>query len=148
MKSVSESLLAELSAINNKGISQAIFEQIVQEKQQQLDQLFAAYARVSTDILINQRLISQQNGVIDIAPEQFQRLRQAFLAELTLAVMTEDAKRLVAQEPTFILSQPVDKRRLDIEQLRNKFKQALWSAVAASATEQEVNDSSPVTSFN
>ncbi|WP_238149266.1 hypothetical protein [Arsenophonus endosymbiont of Aleurodicus floccissimus] len=107
-----------------------------------------AYARVSTDILINQRLILQQNGIIDIAPEQFQRLRQAFLAELTLAVITEDAKRLVAQGHTFILSQPVDKRRLDIEQLRNKFKQALWSAVATSATEQEVNDSSPVTSFN
>lgn len=148
MKSVTESLLAELSAINNKGVSQAIFEQIVQEKQQQLDQLFAAYARVSTDILINQRLISQQNGVIDIAPEQFQRLRQAFLAELTLALITEDAKRLVAQEPSFIFSQPADKRRLDIDQIRNKFKQVLWSAVATPAAEQEVNEGSPVTRTN
>lgn len=97
MKAVTDTLLAELSAINDKGVSQTIFEQIVQEKQQQLDQLLAAYARVSTDILINQRLISQQNGVIDIAPEQFQRLRQTFLAELTPAVITEDAKRLIAQ---------------------------------------------------
>ncbi|HGJ5876963.1 MAG TPA: hypothetical protein ACHBX0_12160 [Arsenophonus sp.] len=97
MKAVTDTLLAELSAINDKGVSQTIFEQIVQEKQQQLDQLLAVYARVSTDILINQRLISQQNGVIDIAPEQFQRLRQAFLAELTPAVITEDAKRLIAQ---------------------------------------------------
>lgn len=70
------------------------------------------------------------------------------MAELTLAVITEDAKRLVAQEPTFIFSQPADKRRLDIDQIRNKFKQVLWSAVATSAAEQEVNEGSPVIRTN
>ncbi|MFS1539943.1 MAG: hypothetical protein ACL7BU_16060 [Candidatus Phlomobacter fragariae] len=80
MKSVTESLLVELFDINNKGVSQSIFEQ----KEQQLDQLFSAYARISTDILINQRLVSQQNGVIDIVLEQFQCLRQAFPGKINI----------------------------------------------------------------
>ncbi|MFV9997477.1 MAG: hypothetical protein AB8W37_07260 [Arsenophonus endosymbiont of Dermacentor nuttalli] len=75
-------------------------------------------------------------------------MRQAFLAELTQAVMTEDAKRLIAQESTFILSQPADKRRLDIEQIMAKFKQVLWSAMATSATEQTVNEVSLVNNSN
>ncbi len=71
-------VINELATINQNGIPAELFDDMMKEKQVQLSQLFAAYARTSTDVLISQRLISQQNGVVDIAPEQYQRLRQSF----------------------------------------------------------------------
>ncbi|MGR6438042.1 hypothetical protein ACU42Y_00255 [Proteus mirabilis] len=73
----------ELGELRNQGVSDELYQDLLQEKQIQLTQLFARYAKTSTSILINQRLLSQQSNIIDIPPEQYQRLRQAFLAGLT-----------------------------------------------------------------
>lgn len=100
----------------------------------QLSQLFAAYARTSTDVLISQRLISQQNGVVDIAPEQYQRLRQTFLASQSLEQVNMEARRLLSQEAAFVLAQPKDKQMMDAEQIRQKFTKVLWPQIAAPAS--------------
>ncbi len=100
----------------------------------QLSQLFAAYARTSTDVLISQRLISQQNGVVDIAPEQYQRLRQSFLASQSLEQVNMEARRLLSQEAAFVLAQPKDKQMMDAEQIRQKFTKVLWFQIGCAST--------------
>lgn len=126
MAQASELLMNELVSINKNGIAPELFDSMVQEKQSQLSQLFAAYARTSTDVLINQRLTSQQNNVVDIAPEQYQRFRQAFLATQNLEQMNMEVRRLLSQEPALVLVQPKSKQLLDAEQLRLQFEKVLW----------------------
>lgn len=55
---------------------------------------------------MSQRLRSQQNSVVDIAPEQYQQLRQRFLSTLTLPVMNQELKQQPSREPALVLAQP------------------------------------------
>ncbi|MGJ3354803.1 insulinase family protein [Providencia sp. Je.9.19] len=126
MAAVTDVVLNELVTINQNGIAPELFDEMIKEKQVQLSQLFAAYARTSTDVLISQRLISQQNGVVDIAPEQYQSLRQVFLASQNLEQVNMDVRRLLSQEAAFVLAQPKEKQTMDAEQIRQKFSKALW----------------------
>ncbi len=126
MAAVTDVVMNELVTINQNGIAPELFDDMLKEKQIQLSQLFAAYARTSTDVLISQRLISQQNGVVDIAPEQYQRLRQTFLASQNLEQVNMDVRRLLSQEAAFVLAQPKEKQTMDAEQIRQKFSKALW----------------------
>ena len=136
MMAVADVVLNELSTINQNGISPELFDEMINEKQVQLSQLFAAYARTSTDVLASQRLISQQNGVVDIAPEQYQRLRQSFLAGQTLEQVNMEVRRLLSQEAAFVLTQPKEKQLMDAEQIRQKFTKVLWpQAESVSAAE-------------
>lgn len=128
MAAVSDVVLNELAAINQNGIDPELFNDMMKEKQVQLSQLFAAYARTSTDVLISQRLISQQNGVVDIAPEQYQLLRQAFLGSQNLEQVNMEARRLLSQEAAIVLAQLKEKQIMDAEQIRQKFTQVLWPA--------------------
>ncbi|ELX8380099.1 M16 family metallopeptidase [Providencia vermicola] len=138
MMAVADVVLNELSTVDQNGISPELFNEMINEKQVQLSQLFAAYARTSTDVLAGQRLISQQNGVVDIAPEQYQRLRQSFLAGQTLEQVNMEVRRLLSQEAAFVLTQPKDKQLMDAEQIRQKFTKVLWpQAEPASAVETE-----------
>lgn len=41
---------------------------------------------------MSQRLRSQQSGVVDIAPELYQKLRQEFLSSLTLETLNQALK--------------------------------------------------------
>lgn len=135
MQAVTDVVLNELSAINQNGIPQELFDEMIAEKQSQLSQLFAAYARTSTDVLVGQRLISQQNGVVDIAPEQYQRLRQSFLAGQTLELVNIEVQRLLSQEAAFVLTQPKEKQLMDAEQIRQKFTKVLWPQVESAPAE-------------
>lgn len=138
MMAVADVVLNELSTVDQNGISPELFNEMINEKQVQLSQLFAAYARTSTDVLAGQRLISQQNGVVDIAPEQYQRLRQSFLAGQTLEQVNMEVRRLLSQEAAFVLTQPKDKQLMDAEHIRQKFTKVLWpQAEPASAVETE-----------
>ena len=78
-----EPVARELATVRDKGLPQEEFDALMAQKLLELNKLFATYARTDTDILMGQRLRSQQNSVVDIAPEQYQKLRQAFLSELT-----------------------------------------------------------------
>ncbi|EAQ6918697.1 insulinase family protein, partial [Salmonella enterica] len=68
-------IATEMSAVHDDGITQQEFDTIVAQKKDQLTKLFATYARTDTDILMSQRLRSQQSGVVDISPETYQKLR-------------------------------------------------------------------------
>nr|WP_282666997.1 insulinase family protein [Providencia rustigianii] len=153
MAAVSDVMLSELATINQNGIDPELFNAMMKEKQLQLSQLFAAYARTSTDVLISQRLISQQNGVVDIAPEQYQLLRQTFLGSQNIDQVNMEARRLLSQEAAIVLAQPKEKQTMDAEQIRQKFTQTLWptlpvpvvdaSPEASKVVEQQENEPAP-----
>ncbi|RAW87466.1 insulinase family protein [Photorhabdus laumondii] len=125
LKPAMEYLAAELVTLRDKGLPKGQFDELYVQKQAQLSQLFAMYAHTSTDILINQRLLSQQSNVVDIAPEQYQRLRQAFLASLTPEMLNRELKQILSQEVAFILIQPKGEAEMDVDQLRNSFNQIM-----------------------
>ncbi|WP_323838226.1 insulinase family protein [Photorhabdus africana] len=125
LKPAMEYLAAELVTLRDKGLPKGQFDELYAQKQAQLSQLFAMYAHTSTDILINQRLLSQQSNVVDLAPEQYQRLRQAFLASLTPEMLNRELKQILSQEVAFILIQPKGEAEMDVDQLRNSFNQIM-----------------------
>ncbi|MCP9266549.1 insulinase family protein [Xenorhabdus sp. XENO-1] len=118
-------LASELASLRENGLPQEQFDELYAQKRLQLQQLFAVYARTNTDLLINQRLISQQNNVIDIAPEQFQRLRQTFLSSLTPPLLNKKLKEMLSQDISFILVQSKDETAVNVNQLRNGFNQIM-----------------------
>ncbi|CAM3210226.1 pitrilysin family protein [Xenorhabdus nematophila] len=118
-------LASQLSSLRENGLPQEQFDELYKQKRAQLQQLFAMYARTDTDILINQRLLSQQNNVIDIAPEQFRRLRQVFLSSLTPQLLNQKLKEMLSQEISFILVQPKGEAKVDVSQIKNSFNQIM-----------------------
>lgn len=125
----------ELAAIRNKGLSADEFNALLAQKNEQLGQLFATYARTDTDVLMSQRLRSQQSGVVDIAPEQYQKLRQAFLAEVTLGSLNQELKLLLSQDATLVLMQQQGKPEMNMQQLQAAYNQ-IMALPAAVATEE------------
>jgi len=88
------SLIArELLSIRTSGFQQEEFDALIAQKNLELQKLFATYARTDTDVLISQRLRSLQNQVVDIAPEQYQKLRKKFLSSLTLDMLNQDLRQ-------------------------------------------------------
>ncbi|CNI52981.1 insulinase family protease [Yersinia massiliensis] len=111
----------ELAALRTNGLSQAEFDALMAQKNEQLSKLFATYARTDTDILMSQRLRSQQSGVVDIAPEQYQKLRQAFLSGLTLAELNQELKQQLSQDTTLILTQPKGEPEVNVKVLQEAY---------------------------
>ncbi|MFV8799139.1 M16 family metallopeptidase [Yersinia sp. LJYL362] len=111
----------ELASLRTNGLSQAEFDALMVQKNDQLSKLFATYARTDTDVLMSQRLRSQQSGVVDIAPEQYQKLRQAFLSGLTLAELNQELKQQLSQDTTLILTQPKGEPEVNVKALQNAY---------------------------
>ncbi|HGT2362921.1 TPA: M16 family metallopeptidase [Yersinia enterocolitica] len=111
----------ELASLRTNGLSQAEFDALMVQKNDQLSKLFATYARTDTDILMSQRLRSQQSGVVDIAPEQYQKLRQAFLSGLTLAELNQELKQQLSQDTTLILTQPKGEPEVNVKALQDAY---------------------------
>lgn len=111
----------ELASLRANGLSQAEFDALMVQKNDQLSKLFATYARTDTDILMSQRLRSQQSGVVDIAPEQYQKLRQAFLSGLTLAELNQELKQQLSQDTTLILTQPKGEPEVNVKALQDAY---------------------------
>lgn len=112
----------ELGKLRTQGISAALYQELLQEKQAQLTQLFARYAKVSTAMLINQRLLSQQSDIIDIPPEQYQRLRQAFLSNLTKETLDQALAKILSEDIAFVLTQSGDSPTVNLGELRIQFE--------------------------
>ncbi len=138
----------ELAVVRDKGLPQEEFDALMAQKLLELNKLFATYARTDTDVLMSQRLRSQQNAVVDIAPEQYQKLRQAFLSELTRDRLNQELRQQLSQEVTLVLMQPEGEAETNVKSL-----QAIWDKVmappeAADAAPQEssASDSAPPSS--
>lgn len=74
--------------------------------------------------MISQRLRSLQNQVVDIAPEQYQRLRQSFLNSLSVEMLNQDLRQQLSQDMALILLQPKGEPEFNMKDL-----QATWIAL-------------------
>ncbi len=88
------------------------------QKKLELQKLFAAYARADTDILMGQRMRSLQNQVVDIAPEQYQKLRQDFLNSLTVEMLNQDLRQQLSNDMALILLQPKGEPEFNMKALQ------------------------------
>ncbi|MEZ3501117.1 M16 family metallopeptidase [Pantoea sp. KPR_PJ] len=116
----------ELANVRDKGLPQEEFDALMAQKLLELNKLFATYARTDTDVLMSQRLRSQQNAVVDIAPEQYQKLRQAFLGSLTREQLNQELRQQLTQELTMVLMQPEGEAETNVKSL-----QAIWDKMMA-----------------
>ncbi|WP_026042373.1 M16 family metallopeptidase [Pantoea sp. A4] len=128
----------ELAHVRDNGLPQDEFDALMAQKLLELNKLFATYARTDTDILVGQRLRSQQNGVVDIAPEQYQKLRQAFLASLTRDQLNQELHQQLTQPLTLILTQPQGEAEINVQLL-----QADWNKVMAPPVVAESSSDAP-----
>ncbi len=130
----------ELANVRNNGLSQDEFNALLAQKTDQLSKLFATYARTDTDVLMSQRLRSQQSGVVDIAPEQYQKLRQAFLSSLTLESLNQELKLQLSQGATLVLLQPKGEPEMNMKQLQETYNGIMAPAPAVVSEEPKPAD--------
>ncbi|WP_058910489.1 M16 family metallopeptidase [Entomohabitans teleogrylli] len=137
----------ELANVRENGLSGDEFNALVAQKNLELQKLFATYARSDTDILINQRLRSLQNQVVDIAPERYQRLRQDFLSGLTVESLNQELRQLLSQDMALVLLQPQGEPEYSIKALREDWDKVMTPVAAPVAVEdsvrQDVSDIPP-----
>ncbi|MBZ6387285.1 MULTISPECIES: M16 family metallopeptidase [Pantoea] len=138
----------ELAEVRDKGLPQEEFDALMAQKLLELNKLFATYARTDTDVLMSQRLRSQQNAVVDIAPEQYQKLRQAFLSGLTREQLNQELRQQLSQELTMVLMQPEGEAETNVKSLQAIWDKVMAPPAAADAAPQEssASDSAPPSS--
>lgn len=135
----------EMANIRDSGLPQDEFDALMAQKTAELGKLFATYARTDTDILMSQRLRSQQNAVVDIAPEQYQKLRQNFLSGLTLQMINQELRLQLSQDITMVLMQPQGEAETDVQMLQQNWQKIMRPVPPAPAntldeTRPEVSD--------
>jgi predicted Zn-dependent peptidase len=123
----------EMVNIRDKGLSQQEFDALIGQKNSELNKLFATYARTDTDVLMSQRLRSQQNAVVDIAPEQYQKLRQQFLSGLTLDMLNQELRQQLTQDMTMVLMQPPGEPETNVKALQESWQKIMTPEPAPAA---------------
>lgn len=137
----------ELLAVRNNGLSQDEFNALIAQKKNELSQLFTTYARMDTAMLMGQRMRSQQNQVVDIAPENYQKLRQDFLDSLTVAVLNQDLRQQLSQDMSLILLQPQGEPEYNMKELQAVWDKEMMPQATPPATDdpkQEVTEAEVV----
>ncbi|EFE2042333.1 pitrilysin family protein [Escherichia coli] len=133
----------ELAKVRDKGLPEEEFNALVAQKKLELQKLFAAYARADTDILMGQRMRSLQNQVVDIAPEQYQKLRQDFLNSLTVEMLNQDLRQQLSNDMALILLQPKGEPEFNMKALQAAWDQIMAPSTAAATTSVATDDVHP-----
>ncbi|HAT2611698.1 TPA: insulinase family protein [Kluyvera intermedia] len=129
----------ELAKVRDRGLPEEEFDALVAQKNLELQKLFATYARTDTDILISQRMRSLQNQVVDIAPEQYQKLRQNFLSSLTKDMLNQDLRQQLSQDMALVLLQPKGEPEYNMKDLQASWEE-LMSSGEQNAAPANVDD--------
>jgi len=137
----------ELAKVREEGLTQEEFNALIAQKNLELQKLFATYARTDTNLLISQRMRALQNQVVDIAPEQYQKLRQEFLSSLTVEGLNQDLRQQLSQDMALILQQPKGEPEYNMKDLQETWNKLMVPttspAPAASDDHQDVTDIPP-----
>ena len=128
-----ELIAKEMVNVRDKGLTQQEFDALMAQKNSELTKLFATYARTDTDVLMSQRLRSQQNAVVDIAPEQYQKLRQTFLSGLTLDQLNQELRQQLTQDMTMVLMQPQGEPETKVKMLLESWQKIMTPVAPAAA---------------
>ena len=132
----------ELLAVRDNGLSQDEFDTLIAQKKSELSQLFATYARMDTGMLMGQRMRSQQNQVVDISPENYQKLRQDFLDNLTVVVLNQDLRQQLSQDMSLILLQPQGEPEYNMKELQAVWDKAMKPQTNSATTEHPKQEKS------
>jgi predicted Zn-dependent peptidase len=124
----------ELAKVRDNGLPQEEFDALIAQKNLELQKLFATYARTDTDILISQRMRSLQNQVVDIAPEQYQKLRQEFLNSLTVDMLNQYLRQQLSQDMALVLQQPKGEPEYNMKDLKATWEKLMAPAPAAAVS--------------
>ncbi|MEA9389908.1 pitrilysin family protein [Acerihabitans sp. TG2] len=130
----------ELANLRNNGLSQSEFDALMTRKTAELGTLFATYARMDTDVLMRQRLRSQQNDVVDIAPEQYQKLRNEFLTKLTLEMLNQELRARLSQNATLVLMQPKGEPEINMKALQETYEHIIAPGPQPSSVDESKPD--------
>nr|WP_159464817.1 pitrilysin family protein [Scandinavium goeteborgense] len=137
----------ELAKVREEGLTQEEFNALIAQKNLELQKLFATYARTDTHLLISQRMRALQNQVVDIAPEQYQKLRQEFLSSLTVEGLNQDLRQQLSQDMALILQQPKGEPEYNMKDLQETWNKLMVPttspAPAVSDDHQDVTDIPP-----
>lgn len=137
----------ELAKVREDGLTQEEFNALIAQKNLELQKLFATYARTDTNLLISQRMRALQNQVVDIAPEQYQKLRQEFLSSLTVEGLNQDLRQQLSQDMALILQQPKGEPEYNMKDLQETWNKLMVPTTspspAASDDHQDVTDIPP-----
>ncbi|SET63519.1 insulinase family protein [Thorsellia anophelis] len=112
---------AELHSLKETGIKEDEFKAFIELKNQELANLFATYAHTDLSKLIDNRIHSQQNGIVDISLEQYQQLRQNFLSTLTLDEINDAIEAFLSRPATLVIRQPSGEIEIDVEPMYQKY---------------------------
>lgn len=139
----------ELKKVRDNGLSEDEFNALIAQKKLELQRLFTTYARTDTDVLISQRMRSLQNQVVDIAPEQYQKLRQNFLNSLTTDMLNQSLRQQLTQEQSLVLLQPKGEPEFNMKELQATWDQVMNAETSALVpasddVHQDVTDIPPV----
>ncbi|MBS0878878.1 MULTISPECIES: pitrilysin family protein [unclassified Tatumella] len=132
----SDKVASDFAELRDNGLTQQEFDTLMSGKLAELNSLFATYARTGTSTLMAQRLRSQQNAVVDISPEQYQRLRQAFLAGLTLEALNHELHQQLSQPVAMALVQPQGEAEIPVNDLKARFDKITALAPVTEDSEQ------------
>ncbi|MRS16411.1 insulinase family protein [Enterobacteriaceae bacterium RIT691] len=144
-----ELVARELAKVRDEGLPKEEFDALIAQKNLELQKLFATYARTNTDLLVGQRMRSLQNQVVDIAPEQYQKLRQEFLSSLTVESLNQELRQQLSQDMALILMQPKGEPEYSMKALQETWDKLMQSSSATAApaanddAHQDVTDIPP-----
>ena len=83
---------------------------------------------------------SLQNQVVDIAPEQYQKLRGDFLNSLTLSSLNQDLRQQLSQEMALVLLQPKGEPEFNMKDLQATWDKVMVPAKALPLTDEPKQD--------
>ena len=92
---------------------------------------------------MGQRMRSLQNQVVDIAPEQYQKLRQDFLNSLTVEMLNQDLRQQLSNDMALILLQPKGEPEFNMKALQAAWDQIMTPSTAAATTSVATDDVHP-----
>nr|WP_041474336.1 pitrilysin family protein [Erwinia sp. Ejp617] len=133
----------EMAIVRDKGLTQPEFDALMAQKNAELSKLFATYARTDTSALMSQRLRSQQNAVVDIAPEQYQKLRQTFLSGMTLDMLNQELRQQLTQDMTMVLMQPQGEAETNVKLLQESWQKMMTPVVTSPAASAAGENTAP-----
>lgn len=82
---------------------------------------------------------SLQNQVVDIAPEQYQKLRQSFLNNLTVDMLNQNLRQQLSQDMALILLQPQGEPEFNMKALKATWDDIMAPAPAAAVETDEAH---------
>ena len=88
-------------------------------------------------------MLVTENQVVDIAPEQYQKLRQDFLNSLTVEMLNQDLRQQLSNDMALILLQPKGEPEFNMKALQAVWDQIMAPSTAAATTSVATDDVHP-----